>query len=146
MKKMRKNAGFTLVEMLIVVAIIAILVAVSIPLVSSSLEKARIATDNANERAAKAEGTIEYLNETRGEGDYAYDAASGQLLDEGEEPDQPYGKCTTNSHEDDYIIVTISDDFGSAAAGSTNPVTIEWANGGPNHNGMGLPTATPETT
>lgn len=61
-KKLGKNGGFTLVEMLIVVAIIAILVAVSIPLVSSSLDKAREATDNANMRAAKAEATIIVLN------------------------------------------------------------------------------------
>ena len=43
--KNEKPEGFTLIEMLIVVAIIAILVAISIPLVSSSLDKARIATD-----------------------------------------------------------------------------------------------------
>ena len=53
-EKFRKNEGFTLVEMLIVVAIIAILIAVSIPLVSGSLERAREATDAANVRAAKA--------------------------------------------------------------------------------------------
>lgn len=61
-KKLGKNGGFTLVEMLIVVAIIAILVAVSIPLVSSSLEKAKISTDKANMRAAKAEATLMILN------------------------------------------------------------------------------------
>lgn len=58
--KLRKNSGFTLIEMLIVVAIIAILIAVSIPLVNGALEQARDATDQANERAAKAE-TILYF-------------------------------------------------------------------------------------
>lgn len=47
--------GFTLAELLIVVAIIAVLVAVSIPIFSSQLEKAREATDAANLRAAYAE-------------------------------------------------------------------------------------------
>ena len=50
--KLRKSGGFTLVEMLIVVAIIAILIAIAIPMVSASLERAREATDAANERAA----------------------------------------------------------------------------------------------
>ena len=49
-RKLKKTGGFTLIEMLIVVAIIAILVAVSIPMVNASLEKAREATDAANER------------------------------------------------------------------------------------------------
>ena len=49
--------------MLIVVAIIAILIAVSIPLISSALEKARHAVDDANRRDAIALGTVKYLTE-----------------------------------------------------------------------------------
>ena len=55
-KKFRKNEkGFTLAELLIVVAIIGVLVAISIPIFTSQLEKAREATDAANIRAAYAE-------------------------------------------------------------------------------------------
>lgn len=61
--KLRRDGGFTLVEMLIVVAIIAILVAVSIPMVGTALDKARDATDKANLRAAKAEALILYMND-----------------------------------------------------------------------------------
>lgn len=61
----RPSGGFTLIEMLIVVAIIAVLVAVSIPLVNSSLEKARVTVDDANERAAKAAALADYLMEER---------------------------------------------------------------------------------
>ena len=59
--KLSKNGGFTMVEMLIVVAIIAILIAVSIPLVGSTLERAREATDAANERAFKGALVSGYL-------------------------------------------------------------------------------------
>ena len=54
MKKTNKK-GFTLAELLVVVAIIAVLVAIAIPIFSSQLEKAREATDAANLRAAYAE-------------------------------------------------------------------------------------------
>lgn len=37
----RRTDGFTLIEMLIVVAVIAVLVAVSIPMVNASLEEVR---------------------------------------------------------------------------------------------------------
>ena len=60
-KRNRASGGFTLVEMLVVVAIIAVLVMVSIPLVSASLEDARKAADAANERAAKAAAMSTYL-------------------------------------------------------------------------------------
>lgn len=60
-KKMNKK-GFTLMEMLIVVAIIAILVAVAIPTFTGSIEKAKKATDDANFRALKAIITAAYLS------------------------------------------------------------------------------------
>ena len=52
-KKLTKK-GFTLAELLIVVAILAILVAVSIPIFTSKLHDAKDSTDKANMRAAKA--------------------------------------------------------------------------------------------
>lgn len=55
MRKMKNKKGFTLMEMLIVVAIIAILIAIAIPTFASSLNKARVATDEANIRAGYAD-------------------------------------------------------------------------------------------
>ena len=61
MKKNKK--GFTLAELLIVVAIIGVLVAISIPIFTSQLEKAREATDAANIRSQYAEVMSEAITE-----------------------------------------------------------------------------------
>ena len=52
--KQTNKRGFTLAELLIVVAIIAVLVAISIPIFTTQLEKSREATDAANIRSAYA--------------------------------------------------------------------------------------------
>ena len=54
-KTRKDHSGFTLMEMLIVVAMIAVLVAISIPIFTNILEKSRESTDLANVRAAYAE-------------------------------------------------------------------------------------------
>ena len=59
-----KHDGFTLAELLIVVAIIGVLVAVSIPVFSQQLEKSREATDLANVRAKYAEVMAEAMGAT----------------------------------------------------------------------------------
>ena len=57
----KNNKGFTLAELLIVVAIIAVLVAIAIPIFTSQLEKAREATDIANIRDYYAEIAADLL-------------------------------------------------------------------------------------
>lgn len=86
----KNNKGFTLAELLIVVAIIAVLVAIAIPVFTSQLEKAREATDLSNVRAAYAEimtaalteetsivsnsNDITYTVDTTTKGSYVYKA------------------------------------------------------------------------
>lgn len=61
MKKIKNTKGFTLMEMLIVVAIIAILIAIAIPTFTAQLEKAREAADIANIRSTYSEAMVAYL-------------------------------------------------------------------------------------
>lgn len=145
-KKLKKQGGFTLVEMLIVVAIIAILVAVAIPIITVSLQKTQHATDLANERSAKMEIMAQYLLKddaklyTNASGKvavddtasleygekYAFDAANGVLLKKDEAPAVLYGKCECNEktgdakgHTNSYIKVSITED---------GIATVEWDN------------------
>ncbi len=60
----KNNKGFTLAELLIVVAIIAVLVAIAIPVFSAQLEKSKEATDIANIRSAYATLVAGYLENT----------------------------------------------------------------------------------
>ena len=63
MRKIRTSKkGFTLAELLIVVAIIGVLVGISIPIFSAQLKKSKIATNQANARAAKAAAVADYLD------------------------------------------------------------------------------------
>ena len=63
MRKMKNSKGFTLMEMLIVVAIIAVLIAIAIPTFTASLNKARVATDEANIRSGYASVMAKVLTE-----------------------------------------------------------------------------------
>lgn len=57
----RNKSGFTLAELLIVVAIIAVLIAIAIPVFSSQLKSSREAVDKANERSAESMAASTYL-------------------------------------------------------------------------------------
>lgn len=88
MKNNRK--GFTLAELLAVVAIIGILVAVSIPIFTKQLNKAREAADIANERAARTAAIADFYSNgyeikpgSPAAGhyyQYHYDAQNGQVV------------------------------------------------------------------
>lgn len=62
MKKLTNKKGFTLIEMLVVIAIIAVLVAIIIPIVANSTDKAAAAANAANMRSYKAEIVTSYLS------------------------------------------------------------------------------------
>lgn len=63
LKKFTNKKGFTLMEMLIVVAIIAILIAIAIPAFNSSLNKAKAGVDLANIRSGYANAQVLAITE-----------------------------------------------------------------------------------
>ena len=79
---MKRNRGFTLIEMFIVVAIIAVLAAVAIPVFNGSLHKAKVAADMANVRAYYAELQTQYIT-------------TGEYIDIGDEPLQSVRRYIT---------------------------------------------------
>lgn len=132
--KLKNQGGFTLIEMLIVVAIIAILVVVSMPIVSGALEKARDATDQANERAAKAEALMVYMGAANHPTDNTYvagkaitklyyDAVNGKLV--GSAP-KAYGRCTGNGGDGTYTEEDHTKHVITVVVSATGDVTIDW--------------------
>lgn len=73
----RKNKGFTLIEMLVVIAIIAVLVSVIIPTVTAATDKAKGATDAANLRSILGEANVILLDNTS---DGALDQIGGDAI------------------------------------------------------------------
>ena len=105
MKKLNKK-GFTLIEMLVVIAIIAILVAIVVPTVTSATGKSKAATDAANLRSALAEATILALNGD----DVPEDAAS-------------YGVPATSKLDSDLAFTVDYDAAGDNETGAEITIT-----------------------
>lgn len=140
-EKLRKNGGFTLVEMLIVVAIIAILIAVSIPMVGSALERSRHAVDQANNRDAMSLAAIEYLTDedvSKNGGKFTYyvnGAHQGVLVKDGDAAPAGYDKavasCTCGNNPGD-LVATIDQNGNVSTSWAFNGEgeTIAAGNGG----------------
>ena len=124
MKKIRTSKkGFTLAELLIVVAIIGVLVGISIPIFSAQLRKSKVATNQANARAAKAAAVADLLDKAQTEDAYyEYDVATGTI------EAKTSAVTTTDTDGDnvaDKIGVTVDYTAGSATAAEKTEVTVD---------------------
>lgn len=134
MNKIKNTKGFTLMEMLIVVAIIAILIAIAIPTFTTQLEKAREAADIANIRSKYSEAMVKYLD---GEADTSATTPEMTQTKKGwDHVDWPdYLGTAVKPKKGDKVTVSINADgtvkckigggsnAGSSSAPSTNPST-----------------------
>ena len=110
-KYVRNKHGFTLAELLVVVAIIAILVAVSIPIFSAQIGKAKQTTDDANLRAARGAAITAAIDGTYTSGQEAfYDISAGKLVNDFLELDAT-DKGKTDANKYNIIHVVFTDDI-----------------------------------
>lgn len=158
----KKNKGFTLAELLIVVAIIAILVAISLPLFSSQIAKANLQADQTHVSAAKASAVAEYLDTNSHDTiTYYFDAGIAMVNKNNSEGIVGYGKSTKEPYKtqtgaegvpvnDDgskNIIQVIVGNNGTVMSTSWVPVgTNSNSQGGGNISPAPSPSATPEPT
>lgn len=128
--KAKKNSkkGFTLMEMLIVVAIIGVLVAISIPVFTSKLDDAKKAADDANMRTAKAVYAVHQMNVSSSSDDtglpatgttgvYYFNASTGKFQIKGTDNDKAYKAQSADTSvgrvkDTSYIMVDISEATG----------------------------------
>ncbi len=110
MNKRRNQKGFTLAELLIVVAIIAVLVAIAIPIFTTQLEKSREATDKANIRSAYAKASAALLDDE--ESDYTTDVDAKQTQPgwQSGTPDIGGIKTVSASSLDGWTVAIVHDD------------------------------------
>lgn len=109
MKKLTSKKGFTLMEMIIVVAIIAILAVVTLPTLTGSTSSAEKAADAANLRSAKAAYQVQKLEgKALTEAGY-YDVEDG-IFKKGTPATNSASYCGqckgTNGHNGAYIQLT----------------------------------------
>lgn len=123
----KKHKGFTLAELLIVVAIIAILVAISLPLFSSQIAKANLQADQTHVSAAKASAVAEYLDTNSHDTiTYYFDAGIAMVNKNNSEGIVGYGKST----KEPYKTQTGAEDVPVNDDGSKNIIQVIVGNNG----------------
>lgn len=116
LKKKLNKKGFTLAELLVVVAIIAILVAIAIPVFGGQLQKAKQATDAANVRATYAELVADAMmnNSYDASGNISIDASKIKSVTSAE-----------NNGNGSTVVCTDSDKITVTLSGTTSTIEVD---------------------
>ena len=122
LKKLNNKKGFTLMEMLIVVAIIAVLVAIAIPVFNGALTKSKEAADVANIRAAYAEWQVKMLTEN----EKVPATATALMTSDGTETKLNYNDKLTYTAAQDHKSATIVYKATKLTNPATNDGTYTW--------------------
>ncbi len=122
MKKLSSKKGFTLAELLIVVAIIAVLVAIALPVFGSALDKARFATDVANVRSAYSEALVDAMttSDTLDAGIEIPTAACNTIRDAAEN-----GSTVTLTSNTSIVVTPTNEDITAVTIDIDGDVTFE---------------------
>lgn len=116
MKNSNKK-GFTLVELVVVIAIIGVLAAILVPSMMGYVKKARLKTANGNAKTAY-NGVSEYLADKETEGELA-------SADEQEAADAGAKELSTNGKGSGIVGVTWDDDPADTSL-TTFAFTVQW--------------------
>lgn len=76
MKKVNNKKGFTLAELLVVVAILAILIAIAVPIFGGAMDSARQTARDANARTIKSAAMVKILDENIAKGAWGWRATA----------------------------------------------------------------------
>lgn len=126
--KLGQGEAFTIIEALLVAAIIAVLATAAIPVHAASLERSKVTADAANERAAQTAAVVEYMRTGKFGGEPAstdapryYNEASGKWAMSSDGIDA-YGECTERTFRHNGRILQ-----GAMAVADGAPyVTLAW--------------------